>query len=755
MLNNCLYLKKYVVIALGLMITGLTDRAVAGPVEDLQPGHWYEVPNSQLRDVAPAGWSANVIDPWGGGAYDTKRDRLIVWGGGHRDYAGNEIYAFNMNTLKWERLTDPSTDVGGTEVGGLYPDGLPRSRHTYDYIEYAPNVDKFLVFGAGGTYPSSQVSDPNTHSFDFDTLKWNSTLADVPGGGNRGTCVYNPADGTVWLQRLGSGGKLVRYDPVKDSWTVHTKQPTSIYAVAAIDYKRNNMVSIGGYDGTPQVFKWDLSKPDNKPVNLVPITTGSKELEGKTAPGFVYDPVSDKFVAWDDGAEVYLLDPETWVWTKVSPSSTNTVTPTLAPKQGTYGRFQYVPSKNVFVLVNGIDDNVFIYKLADNRNAVWPSISLSSSSNLIAAGASVNLTWSSTNATSCEASGAWSGSKATSGTQVIGPLSESTTFILRCTGNSGTSTSAVNIQVDGDIVPPTVTNVVASTSTSIIITFSERVNQKSAELTVNYQITPNISVNTAKLQSNGSTVVLTTGKLSEAVNYILTVSNITDKATSPNVINTGMEHSFTYTPLTIDDTIPGTYEWDILTESGLVYVDRAYTFITIPAEYAGLDYLRTANDDKFSSGLNYLVFGINDPVTVYIGYDVRNQPLPNWLESWRDTGNTLRATHTDLELYAKSFAVGEKVKIGGNELGNSMYVVLLKNNNASSNTNGNGGTGSNSSNGEVENSSDTTGGSSTETVGAAANQADGTGGAGAVNGLSFMFLLLVAAVKRKKAVNSI
>jgi hypothetical protein len=35
---------------------------------------------------------------WGGGAHDTKRDRLIVWGGGHGDYGGNELYAFDVNT---------------------------------------------------------------------------------------------------------------------------------------------------------------------------------------------------------------------------------------------------------------------------------------------------------------------------------------------------------------------------------------------------------------------------------------------------------------------------------------------------------------------------------------------------------------------------------------------------------------------------------------------------------------------------------
>jgi len=45
---------------------------------------------------------------WSGGAFDTTRDRLVVWGGGHADYPGNELYVFDLGTLRWQRLTDPS-----------------------------------------------------------------------------------------------------------------------------------------------------------------------------------------------------------------------------------------------------------------------------------------------------------------------------------------------------------------------------------------------------------------------------------------------------------------------------------------------------------------------------------------------------------------------------------------------------------------------------------------------------------------------
>ncbi len=119
----------------------------AGIIDDLQPGHWYEVPDSRLETVfpnpRPPGDPRAVMNAWNGGAYDSKKDRLIVWGGGHADYSGNEVYVFDIKTLKWSRLTKPSLDVGGSVSSGMYPDGKPRAPHTYNSVEYIPDSGKF------------------------------------------------------------------------------------------------------------------------------------------------------------------------------------------------------------------------------------------------------------------------------------------------------------------------------------------------------------------------------------------------------------------------------------------------------------------------------------------------------------------------------------------------------------------------------------------------------------------------------------
>jgi hypothetical protein len=82
-----------------------------------------------------------------------------------------------------------------------------------------------------------------------------------------------------------------------------------------------------------------------------------------------------------------------------------------------------------------------------------PTASLDASSTAIDAGGSATLTWSSANATSCTASGGWSGTLAAAGSRSTGALGNDTTFSLTCTGTGGTSRTASVAIVVND--PPT------------------------------------------------------------------------------------------------------------------------------------------------------------------------------------------------------------------------------------------------------------------------------------------------------------
>lgn len=76
-----------------------------------------------------------------------------------------------------------------------------------------------------------------------------------------------------------------------------------------------------------------------------------------------------------------------------------------------------------------------------------PTITFSSSDTLVDAGESVTLTWQTSNATSCTASGAWSGSKSISGNEVVGPIESNQTFTLSCSGAGGGSLREVVVEI--------------------------------------------------------------------------------------------------------------------------------------------------------------------------------------------------------------------------------------------------------------------------------------------------------------------
>lgn len=76
-----------------------------------------------------------------------------------------------------------------------------------------------------------------------------------------------------------------------------------------------------------------------------------------------------------------------------------------------------------------------------------PSITLSASPSSLPYNGSTTLSWTSANSNGCTASGDWSGSKATSGSQTISALTTNRNFNLSCSGPGGDASDSVNITV--------------------------------------------------------------------------------------------------------------------------------------------------------------------------------------------------------------------------------------------------------------------------------------------------------------------
>jgi hypothetical protein len=101
-----------------------------------------------------------------------------------------------------------------------------------------------------------------------------------------------------------------------------------------------------------------------------------------------------------------------------------------------------------------------------------PTVSISASPFMVTLGEQSRITWSSTNATSCVASGHWTGEKPLSDSKNTRKLTSSETFILTCTGPGGSATNQVTVAVVGGT--PTDGPTVKVTATPSTITAGSR-----------------------------------------------------------------------------------------------------------------------------------------------------------------------------------------------------------------------------------------------------------------------------------------
>src|SRR5262245_56052416 len=142
-----------------------------------------------------------------------------------------------------------------------------------------------------------------------------------------------------------------------------------------------------------------------------------------------------------------------------------------------------------------------------------PTVSLSADQAAVNAGSSTMLNWTSTDADSCTASGAWSGSKATSGSQSTGALTNTSTYTLSCTGSGGSADGSVTVTVNAP-PPPAPTVSLSANPTSVNSGGSSTLTWSSTNAT---SCTASGGWNGGKATS-GSTSV---GPLSNTTNYVL------------------------------------------------------------------------------------------------------------------------------------------------------------------------------------------------------------------------------------------
>lgn len=113
-----------------------------------------------------------------------------------------------------------------------------------------------------------------------------------------------------------------------------------------------------------------------------------------------------------------------------------------------------------------IDDVTLVSATGTNPPPTTPTVSISASPTSVVSGQASTLNWSASNATTCTASGAWSGSKATSGSQSVNPT-VSSTYTITCTGSGASVSQSATISVSTNPPPTTPSLTFSASATSI------------------------------------------------------------------------------------------------------------------------------------------------------------------------------------------------------------------------------------------------------------------------------------------------
>lgn len=190
-------------------------------IESMPENSWLKVSSNQFDagiwpdpDLLPAPYQAGgILKAWSSLAWDSSRAQLILWGGGHANYAGNEVYTWDAESGAWGRASVPSALKEIQNQFNNRPDSVPvdhpnvpQSSHTYEGNVYLPVIDRFVTFGGAAWKSGHGFLDadgvPTSGPFFWDPSRADANKV----GGADNTHVISPdhptmAGGNMWENR--------------------------------------------------------------------------------------------------------------------------------------------------------------------------------------------------------------------------------------------------------------------------------------------------------------------------------------------------------------------------------------------------------------------------------------------------------------------------------------------------------------------------------------------------------------------------
>jgi hypothetical protein len=193
-------------------LRGLLDTTPAGGWVQVNANRFSDAWNLNGPGALPDGSYSDpsrVARAWSSFAWDSRRGQLYLYGGGHANYMGNEMYVWQGSTGLWTRGSLPSRmeRYGNTATFFTVDDAAPQSAHTYDNTVYLPVNDRYLIFGgaafnSGGAYVVRNASGDPVRAGPW---LWDPSKADPNKVGGTDGSGYEPSSpgGNMWSNQQG------------------------------------------------------------------------------------------------------------------------------------------------------------------------------------------------------------------------------------------------------------------------------------------------------------------------------------------------------------------------------------------------------------------------------------------------------------------------------------------------------------------------------------------------------------------------
>lgn len=257
-------------------------------------------------------------------------------GGGSHSYEGNEVYALDLTTLTWERLSDPAP-LTAEHRGCPKPETGPWAMHTY-----ASTFVQGKTLHVWGNYPQCRASAPHNSygayaAYDLTTNEWGpmrlTPVSDkydatakvsyaAPYPGNEAAVVSVKRDGRVYRYDLETG-KIIERSDSAGGWIHHgdgVKVGDTIYYHGKGIYKSRNF------------------------GKLTRITEKIRAF-GRSA-SFAYYPPDDRILVWNGDGRVWATTTAFRTWTLYTGRTTSGGEPSA---RKVFGKWAYIPGADVML----------------------------------------------------------------------------------------------------------------------------------------------------------------------------------------------------------------------------------------------------------------------------------------------------------------------------------------------------------------------------------------------------------------------